>query len=80
MYYEIRGFMKKKIVFLQPKIFEINFRLWSLTAAFYTLCYTPGFRYAVLKCYIFFSGLAVCNRVYREEQSILALTAVHEAQ
>ena len=30
--------MKKKIVFLQPKIFEINFRLWSLTAAFYTLC------------------------------------------
>ena len=36
MYYEIRGFMKKRIVFLQPKSFEINFRLWSLTAAFCT--------------------------------------------
>ncbi len=30
--------MKKKIVFLHPKSFEINFRLWAHTAAFVTLC------------------------------------------
>ena len=30
--------MKIKIVFLQPKRFKIDFRLWSLTADFLTLC------------------------------------------